>query len=376
MGLFSRAGQKEKKETDYQVTWSTPGAGGGNGKNEKYQLAFAAEWSPQSGVQLTWPHAETDWRDMLPEVTTCFLHIAREISCRERVLIIAPEIEEIHESLKKAGVVMENVRMLALPTNDTWARDHGALTLTGGERPILLDFCFNGWGKKFPASEDNRITRRAYKAASLHGDLEDHLDFVFEGGSIETDGKGTLLTTSRCLMAPHRNTQMTRPELERYLLQTLRAQRVLWLDYGALEGDDTDGHVDTLARLCPDDTLVYVQCTDPSDSHYAELQRMEQQLHEFRTTECLPYRLLPLPMADAVYENGERLPATYANYLVINGAVLYPTYGSPEKDAIAGRVLHEAYPGREVIGIDCRPLIKQHGSLHCVTMQYPEGVLL
>lgn len=367
-------GQKEKSGTDYQVTWSSPGL---EDDGAPRPLVFAEEWYPQSGVQLTWPHEGTDWLYMLPEVTECFLNIAREVAKRELLLVVAPDIEHVRLQLSDAGVHMEHVRMLELPTDDTWARDHGALTLIGGHRPVLLDFHFNGWGEKFPAGEDDRITRRAHRAAYLHGDMEDHLDFVFEGGSIETDGKGTLLTTTHCLMAPHRNEGMNREELEEYLLRALRAERMLWLDYGALEGDDTDGHIDTLARLCPENAIAYVQCTDASDSHYAELQRMEQQLGEFRTNEGLPYRLLPLPMADAVYdEDGTRLPATYANYLVINGAVLYPTYASSEKDAEAERVLREAFPGYEMVGIDCRPLIRQHGSLHCVTMQYPEGVVL
>ncbi len=376
MGFFTLGGRKEIKENEYQVTWPDSHGEGVHAKPGNKRLLFAPEWAPQSGVQLTWPHAGTDWKDQLPAVTACFLDLAREISRRERVFIVAPEAGTLHDTLQHADVCMENVRLLSLPTNDTWARDHGALTLVGGPTPVLLDFRFNGWGEKFPAEEDNRITRRAYRAGMLHGELEDHLDFIFEGGSIETDGKGTLLTTTHCLMAPHRNTRMNRQEVERYLLQALRSDRVLWLDYGSLEGDDTDGHIDTLARLCPDHTITYVQCSDPTDSHYMELKRMEQQLQEFRTTDGLPYRLLPLPMADPVFEDGERLPATYANYLVINGAVLYPTYHSPEKDAQAGRVLKEAFPGREIIGIDCRTLISQHGSLHCVTMQYPEGVIL
>ena len=152
-------------------------------------------------------------------------------------------------------------------------------------------------------------------------------------------------------------------------------QRVLWLDHGYLAGDDTDSHIDTLARFCPADTIAYVQCKDADDEHYEELHRMEEQLTTFRTLKGEPYRLLALPMADKIEEEGERLPATYANFLILNDAVLYPTYRQPENDARAGEVLREAFPGYEIIGIDCRALIKQHGSLHCVTMQYPVGVL-
>ena len=166
-----------------------------------------------------------------------------------------------------------------------------------------------------------------------------------------------------------------REEIEDYLRAILQAERILWLDYGYLAGDDTDSHVDTLARLCPDDTIAYVCCTDPEDEHYPALQRMEEQLKTFRTPDGKPYRLLPLPWPDTIIEDGERLPATYANFLVMNGAVLYPTYAQPINDAKAKKVLTQAFPDREIVGIDCRPLIRQHGSLHCITMQYPEGVL-
>lgn len=375
MALFSLGGQKEKSEGDYQVDWAAVDLRHAEEKRGKDPFFLPAEWYSQSGIQLTWPHAETDWVNMLEEVTNCFLHIAKEIAERELLLVIAPETQSVYKSLKEFGVNMENVRLLALPSNDTWARDHGALTMMGGEHPVLLDFCFNGWGEKYPSDKDNLITRRTYHGSVLHGELEDHSDFVLEGGSVESDGEGTILTTSSCLLAPHRNEGKSRVELEEYLLKTFHAKRILWLDHGGLEGDDTDGHIDTLARFCPNNTIVYVQCTDPTDSHYKELQAMECQLKEFRTLEGLPYNLLPLPMADAVYEEGERLPATYANFLILNGVVLYPTYNSPEKDMKAKRILREAFPYHILKGIDCRALIKYHGSLHCVTMQYPDGVL-
>ena len=240
--------------------------------------------------------------------------------------------------------------------------------------PLLLDFCFNGWGMKFAANYDNQINRRLFESGMLKGAYRNCLDFVLEGGSIESDGRGTLLTTSTCLLAPNRNETKNRKDIETYLKSLFHMEQILWLDYGYLAGDDTDSHVDTLARMCPDDTIVYVKCTDCQDEHYDELRKMEEQLKTFRTLGGEPYRLLPLPMADAVECEGERLPATYANFLIMNEAVLYSTYNQPEHDALAARVLAEAFPGREIVGIDCRVLIKQHGSLHCVTMQYPAGV--
>lgn len=333
-----------------------------------------AEWYPQSGVQLTWPHAGTDWAYMLDEVQECFVNIANEIAKRELLLIVTPEPEEVKKQIA-ATVNMENVRFLKCGTNDTWARDHGAITMMDVDAPSLLDFTFNGWGLKFASDLDNQITRRAIENGVLKGRYVNRLGFVLEGGSIESDGMGTLLTTSECLLSPNRNGQMNKVEIEEYLKSVFHLQQVLWLDHGNLAGDDTDSHIDTLARLCPADTIVYVQCEDEKDEHYKSLHAMEEQLKTFRTLAGESYRLLALPMADEVQEEGERLPATYANFLILNDAVLYPTYDQPEKDKRAEEVLQEAFPGYDIIGIDCRALIRQHGSLHCVTMQYPTGIL-
>lgn len=333
-----------------------------------------AEWYPQSGVQLTWPHAGTDWAYMLEQVQECFVNIANEIAKRELLLIVTPEPEEVKKQIA-ATVNMGNVRFLKCETNDTWARDHGGITMMDVDAPSLLDFTFNGWGLKFASDLDNQITRRAIENGVLKGRYVNRLGFVLEGGSIESDGMGTLLTTSECLLSPNRNGQMNKVEIEEYLKSVFHLQQILWLDHGYLAGDDTDSHVDTLARLCPADTIVYVQCEDEKDEHYQSLHAMEEQLKTFRTLAGESYRLLALPMADEVLEEGERLPATYANFLILNDAVLYPTYNQPEKDKCAGEVLQKAFPKHEIVGIDCLALIRQHGSLHCVTMQYPMGVI-
>lgn len=331
-----------------------------------------SEWERQSYIQLTWPHAETDWAYMLEEVETCFLDIAHEIASRQPLLLVAPDFPEVLKDFK----YIDNVTFVKCPTNDTWARDHAFICMTDPHAdPQLLDFCFNGWGMKFAADKDNLINSRIKKHGIINGDYINRRDFVLEGGSIESDGKGTLLTTSLCLLSDNRNDVMSRKDIERYLIDCFNLKQVLWLDYGYLAGDDTDSHVDTLARLCPDDTIAYVKCNDTSDEHYNALLAMEEQLKTFRTTDGKPYRLLPLPMANAIYDDeGIRLPATYANFLIMNNAILYPTYNQPNNDNEAAKVLSEAFPGREIVGIDCRALIKQHGSLHCVTMQYPESV--
>ena len=317
-------------------------------KNETKRWRLPAEWESQSMVQLTWPHAKTDWAPMLDEITETYNEMAATIRKYEDLLIVGE------------------------PNNDTWARDHGFITLVddqGGAK--LLDFCFNGWGEKFEAELDNAINRRIYDEGKVKGEYVDCLDFVLEGGSIESDGEGTIFTTSCCLLAPHRNQPMAKAEIEERLKRDLCAERVLWIDYGHLVGDDTDGHIDTLVRVAPNYTLLYIGCDDEADEQYDDLKKMEEQLKTFRTLDGKPYKLVKLPSPRPIYEDGERLPATYANFLIINGAVLVPTYNQPDLDAEAMKLIGEVFPDRNIIGIDCRSVIKQHGSLHCCTMQYP-----
>ena len=330
--------------------------------NHRPSWRLPAEWEPQWGVQLTWPHAQTDWAPMLSEITATYEEMAREIAKREHLLIVAP---------KEAQSII-HYPLSIIHSNDTWARDHGFITLVDDEgHARLLDFCFNGWGEKFPADLDNALNRKLYDNGKVEGEYVDCLDFVLEGGSIESDGKGTVFTTTGCLLAPHRNQPMTKEEIEARLKHDLCAQRILWIDHGNLTGDDTDGHIDTLVRICPNDTLLYMGCDDPNDEQYEELRLMEEQLKTFHTIDGQPYRLMKLPMPRPIYDEGDRLPATYANFLIVNGAVLCPTYAQSDLDAEALKVIGEAFPDREIVGIDCRSIIKQHGSLHCCTMQYP-----
>ncbi len=331
-----------------------------------------AEWEPQSAVQLTFPHAGTDWADVLDAVLPCFVQIAETVSRFEKVLIVCQNVEETRALLRNA--VPENLLLFEAPSNDTWARDHGGITVEENGEPTVLDFMFNGWGLKFAADRDNRITRALWQAGLLHA-RHRYPGLVLEGGGIESDGQGTLLTTAECLLSPNRNPHLSKKQLENRLKTLFGLQRVLWLHHGYLAGDDTDSHIDTLARFCSPDTIVYVRCDNPTDEHFSALQAMEQELKSFRTLAGKPYRLVPLPWPEPCFAgDGHRLPATYANFLIINGAVLVPTYGV-RQDAAALEILAGVFPDREVTGIDCRALILQHGSLHCVTMQYPEGVV-
>ena len=297
---------------------------------------------------------------MLADITAVYEEMAHEISKREALMIVAPK--SLTPDLSPL-----TPHLLPFTSNDTWARDHGFITVEEFDgTKVLLDFQFNGWGQKFAAELDNQINRQLYEQELVEGRYESHLDFVLEGGSIESDGRGTIFTTRCCLMAPHRNQPLTQQQIDDRLKQYLGAERVVWLEHGSLIGDDTDGHIDTLVRICPDDTILYTG----GDGDHPDLDDMERELQTLRTLDGQPYRLLKLPLPRPIYDDGDRLPATYANYLVVNGAVLVPTYNQPDLDQETMRVVGQAYPDREIVGIDCRPVIRQHGSLHCCTMQY------
>lgn len=336
------------------------------------------EWAPQCAVMLTWPHDASDWQPWLEQVEPVFVEIACHAARYEQVLIACHDDTQRHHVaalLREARVAPVRVHLCIAPSNDTWVRDHGPITVMHDGSPFLLDFVFNGWGEKFDAELDNQITRRLHTARAFGSTPLRSVDLVLEGGSIEVDGEGTLLTTAQCLLSPKRNPDLDRPQIEAELCRLFGVSRVLWLEHGHLEGDDTDSHIDTLARFCAADTIAYVMCDDPSDSHYEELKRMEAELRAFRTQRGTPYRLVPLPWPRPKYApDGRRLPATYANFLIINNAVLVPTYDD-EADKLALSQLQTCFPEREIIGIPCSPLILQNGSLHCVTMQLPAGVL-
>ncbi len=429
--------------------------------NQTLKRRLPAEWENQSFVQLTWPHEDTDWREMLDEAVACFVEIAKTVVRYEKLLIVCKDVNQV---LKQLGddIDYKRINLIELPSNDTWARDHGAITVieysnsrgkVSGEKTILenfetkvdpkkgvttstpsgiqtkneegntnfadfeteateydetsiweqadtkglkkvLDFSFNGWGMKFASNYDNLISCGLFSPSlssfghpaaialgktnvlaeemnAFWGEYryEDCRDFILEGGSIESDGNGTLLTTAECLLSLNRN-HLPKQEIEIRLKRIFGADQVLWLNHGYLAGDDTDSHVDTLARLCPNDTICYVKCSDENDEHYQSLKSMEEELKSFKNLEGEAYKLIDLPMPDAIFDGEQRLPATYANFLIINDAVLVPTYGCIQ-DHLALAQIKKAFPNREIIGIDCNALIKQHGSLHCVTMQFP-----
>ena len=341
-------------------------------------VRFPAEWEPQSAVLIAWPHAGTDWAERLGEVEDTYVALVSAITRFEDVVVcVADEDLQTYAEarLRSNRVDMDRVRFVEVPYDDTWLRDSGPITLVdaaGAPRFRLLDFRFTGWGGKFEASLDDQLVERLDEAGTFLDNIRQPLDFALEGGAIDTDGAGTLLSTWKCLGERHPGVE--RSTISTALADWLRQDRVLWLDHGYLEGDDTDAHVDTLARFAAPDAIVFQACDDPDDSHYVELKAMADEIAALRTAEGKPYRLFPLPWARPIRDGERRLAASYANFLVINGAVLMPAYGDPA-DGAAVAVLQDAFPDREIIAIPCRPLIWQNGSLHCITMQLPAGLV-
>ena len=344
----------------------------------KTNTRLPAEWEPQSAIMLTWPHSNTDWRDTLAAVENVYFDIASAILGEQNLLLSCEDsitLERVRTRLEKIADQSETTLMtFEVPADDTWARDHGPIGVLRDSIPVLLDFTFNAWGDKYASNKDNLINQALAEHGAFSGTALERVDFVLEGGSIESDGQGTLLTTEHCLLQETRNQQLTKSDIEASLKRELGVSRVLWLSAGYLQGDDTDAHIDTLARFVDINTICYVSCDDPRDPHFQPLQQMALQLADFRTSEGKPYRLVPLPMPSPAYNNDkERLPATYANFLITNHSILLPTYGCLQDEA-AVAILDKCFPDRKIVPINCLPLIEQHGSLHCVTMQLTKGV--
>lgn len=316
---------------------------------------------------MAFPHKNSDWNNDLKSALVPFIRIAQAIAYKTPVYIICDN----KEAISSLFCSTRNMSFIEIETNDTWIRDFGYISIVEDEEVKLLDFTFDGWGGKFEASLDNEVNRKLHQKGYMGIMPLESIDFVLEGGSIESDGLGTILTTSNCLCNKNRNGGLSRDEVEERLKHYLGAKRVLFLDYGYLAGDDTDSHIDTLARFVSENTIMYVQCLDEKDEHYEELLKMQEQLRGFRTFEGEPYRLIPLPMATSKYDsNGDRLPATYANFLITDGALIYPTY-SVDEDKMAHEIFKDFFRDKEIIPVECSRLIEEGGSLHCSTMQVP-----
>lgn len=322
-------------------------------------IRLPAEWETQSFVQISLPHKESDWGEYLDESLECVETIVKEISKKERCVLICNSLDEVDERFKN----IKNLELFESKINDTWCRDYGGISIFQENKIKILNFGFNGWGLKFASNYDNNITLRMKEREIFDGIEVETKDIILEGGSIDSNGSGTILTTSKCLLESNRNPHLTKDEIESKLKEYFGLNRVIWLDYGYLAGDDTDSHIDTLARFVDENTIVYVKCYDESDEHFYELNEMEKELKN------TGFNLVPLPLPKAKYFDDERLPATYVNFLIINGAVLLPIYGD-ENDESVIKIFQELFSDREIIPINCEILIRQHGSLHCMSMQY------
>lgn len=341
--------------------------------------SLPAEWYKQDGVMLTWPHQDTDIAPLLEQVYPIYIKISQAITKRQKLVVIVHNSilkSEVENKLLSHNIDLKQVRFVIAPTNDIWARDYGIITLVNSKGELkITDFIFNGWGNKYKSFLDNKVNSYLIDQVIDPQIKTKSIPFVLEGGAIDSDGKGTLLTTKFCLLNPNRNPQLTQRPIKELLIKELGIKRIICLEHGYLEGDDTDSHIDTLVRFAPKNTLVYVTCNDKKDSHYKDFQELETELKDLKTEEVKSYNLIPLPWPEPKFNNqGDRLPATYANYLIINGAVLVPTYRD-KSDRLALTQVQKAYPNHQVIGIDCLPLIYQFGSLHCISMQLPKGLL-
>lgn len=329
-----------------------------------------AEWEKQDAIQFTFPHADSDWKLILEDAIHVFVTVITAILPFEKVLVVTKDVAKTKNYFKNCP--SQNLFFFDIDSNDTWARDHGGITVSNGKELKILDFTFNGWGQKFGAENDNLITEKLHLSKAFKAPLE-KVNFVLEGGAIETDGLGTLITTRHCMQSPHRNPSFSEEQINNLLYQSFGTSNIYWLNNGYLAGDDTDSHIDTLVRFCNPTTIAYVKCYDQQDEHYDSLLKMEAELMNLVDINGNSFHLVPLPWPDACFANdGQRLPATYANFLIINEAVLLPIY-EVNQDQEAINVLTNIFPERIIIPVLCRTLIKQHGSLHCISMQYPEG---
>ena len=309
-------------------------------------MRLPAEWERQKALLITYPHENSDWAAYLDEVEEFYNEFIAIVSHYQDLIILTQK----ELAIKPAK---HTIKTINVPTNDTWVRDYGPISVQDEKgRFHLLDFTFNGWGLKYSANYDNLVNRKVFQTTKL--------GFVLEGGSIDSNGEGTLLTTSRCLLEPNRNPHLNKSQIESFLKQTFGLQKILWLDFGYLEGDDTDSHIDMLARFTAPDTIAYIAC-DERDEHYEELKKMERQIRSFG------YITVPLPWVGAKNYDNERLPASYANFVIINGAVIVPIYQDSSDDE-ALKIMKKLFPDRDIIALDASILLRQHGSIHCSCM--------
>jgi agmatine deiminase len=332
-----------------------------------------AEWNPHAATWTSWPSDDELWEGELEAVREEFADMVTILARFERVVVNVQDDEaeaDARARLEARGVDASRVDYHHVPLDDAWFRDNGPLFVVNGYgRVALTDWRFNAWGGKYEYGKDTLAPERV---AETLGMRRFAFPYVMEGGAIEVNDDGVLLTTRPCLAAPTRNPDLSEEETEALVRAGLGARHVVWLEHG-LEGDHTDGHIDTIVRFCDDRTLVCAVTDDEADANFAATQANLAALRELVRGDGEPYTVVPLPLPrDAITVDGKRVPATYANFYIANGVVLVPTYGDPH-DELALEILRPLFPGREVIGSSARALITGGGAFHCVTQQQPEG---
>lgn len=333
---------------------------------------WPAEWEPHRATWLSWPHSIETWPDGLPAVHAAFGAMVAALAPHETVEIgVGDEAleETARAAIRAAGWDPDrNVRFHRWPTTDAWCRDHGPIFVRRADgAKAICDFRFDNWGRKYPGWElDDEVPRHVEKVLGLPRFAS---EVVLEGGGIDGDGQGTVLTTESCLLNPNRGPGRTRERMERLLADYLGARRVLWLGDG-IEGDDTDGHVDDIARFVAPGVVVAAVCDDPADPNHAPLAENLRRLRAMRDARGAALTVVELPMPPRLEHGGQRSPASHANFYLANGVALVPVFGVPS-DARALAILRELLPGREVIGIPSRELVSGFGAVHCVTQQEP-----
>lgn len=337
-------------------------------------MGLLPEWVQQEAVMLAWPHESTDWAPWLAAIEQDYVALTIAIADEVPPLVLCQDEAHRERIAALLGSRCKHApRLIVAPYNDTWCRDYGPLACLGKQGLCLLDFRFHGWGDKYEASLDNSINERLQ--AQWRVPLQ-AIDYELEGGSIETDGAGSLLTTTHCLLDSNRNVGWPQAEVERLLLDSLGLQRVLWISEGALIGDDTDSHIDNLVRFCSADTIAYVTCSRREDVHYEPLQRMAEQVKTLRQADGTPYKLHAIDLPAAQFDEvGKRLPGSYVNFLILNGSVLVPVFGCLQ-DAQALNTLQQCFPDKKIVPVPGSNLIRQFGGPHCATMQLPAGVFV
>jgi agmatine deiminase len=333
-----------------------------------------AEWEPHAATWLAWPHKEESWPGNFSPIPAIWVEIVRALEPHERVNILVNDTEagrNVRALLQAAGVRTSNVSLFMIPTDDAWVRDHGPTFITrrDGSRTELaaVKWRYNAWGGKYPPWDlDDEVGQAV--AAEVGGRLFCP-GIILEGGSIDVNGKGALLTTEACLLNPNRNPQLTRAQIERHLHDYLGVRHILWLGEGIV-GDDTDGHIDDLVRFVDASTVVTVLETDPRDENFDRLQANCERLRQMTDQDGRRFRVITLPMPRPVFYNDQRLPASYANFYIANGVVIVPTFSDPN-DATVLQTLQELFPQRQVIGLHATEMVWGLGAFHCVTQQQP-----